>query len=89
MKAVCLAVLVIASPTLALAQSKPPKAARDICAPIGKTADGKLVYAMACNAMPAPPPPPVAAAPPPPPPEPEVERSGLFGLSYTRKPPTP
>ena len=84
--------LIAASP--AWAQTKPtPKAATargvDNCAPIGRTANGTLVYSMKCDNMPAPPPPPQAeAAPAPsPPPEPEVQRTGIFGLSYTRKPP--
>lgn len=41
-------------PSPAAAQSKAANAARraDPCAPIGKTADGKLVYSMKCDAMP-------------------------------------
>ena len=58
-----LVLLLIASP--AVAQVKPgPKtsAARsDPCAPIGRTADGKLVYSMKCENLPAPPPPPPQA----------------------------
>jgi len=61
----------------------------DNCAPIGRTANGELVYSMKCETLPAP------AAPPPqaelreaaPPPEPEVRRSGLFGMSYEVKRP--
>ena len=88
-----LVLLLIASP--AVAQVKPaPKtstAHSDPCAPIGRTADGKLVYSMKCENLPAPPlppqaelkeaPPPAAAAEP----EPEVRRSGLFGWSYDRR----
>ena len=53
----------------------------DPCAPIGQTADHKLVYPLKCENLPGPPaPPPQAeAAPPPPPPEAEVRRSGIFG----------
>ncbi|WP_244522022.1 hypothetical protein [Bradyrhizobium embrapense] len=57
----------------------------DICAPIGRTAKGELVYSMKCQDVP------VAAAPEAesraaaPPPEPEVQRSGLFGWSYDRR----
>jgi len=61
----------------------------DNCAPIGRTANGELVYSMKCETLPAP------AAPQPqaelkeaaPPPEPEVRRSGLFGMSYEVKRP--
>jgi hypothetical protein len=83
----------------AWAQTKPsPKAtiARvDNCTPIGRTADGKLVYSMKCDNLPAPAPPPaqaeaapVATQAAPAPDEPAVERSGLFGLSYTAKRPS-
>jgi hypothetical protein len=69
-----------------------PKAATsraDNCAPIGRTANGQLVYSMKCENLPAP------AAPPPqaelretaPPPETEIKRSGLFGMSYEVKRP--
>jgi len=91
MKKLVLALVLIASP--AWAQTKlTPKATTaraDPCAPIGRTADGKLVYSMKCEILPAPPaPPPVAeVAPPSPPPEPEVQRSGIFGWSYERKRP--
>src|SRR3954453_1485276 len=61
----------------------------DICAPIGRTAKGELVYSMKCDNLPVPPPSaqaevrevPVAA----PPPEPEA-RGGIFGWSYDRRP---
>lgn len=87
-----LVLLLIASP--AAAQVKPaPKASAahtDPCAPIGRTADGKLVYSMKCESLPAPPPrPPQAelkeAPAPAAEPEPEVRRSGLFGWSYDRR----
>ena len=89
------AIVLIASPALvqtALAQTKltpKPATARtvDNCAPIGRTANGTLVYSMKCDNMPAPPPPPQAEAVPASPPEPEVQRTGILGLSYTRKPP--
>ena len=62
----------------------------DNCAPIGRTANGQLVYSMKCENLPAPPPPPQAElkeTAPPPPAEPEVKRSGLFGMSYEVKRP--
>lgn len=85
-----LILVLIASP--AWAQTKlTPKAGTtarvDNCTPIGRTADGKLVYSMKCENLPVPPaPPPQAevvreAAPP----EPEVQRSGIFGWSYDRR----
>ncbi|SFP65163.1 hypothetical protein SAMN05216330_10912 [Bradyrhizobium sp. Ghvi] len=86
-----LILLLIASP--AAAQVKPgPKASAarlDPCAPIGRTADGKLVYSMKCESLPAPPAAPPQAelkeAPAAAEPEPEVRRSGLFGWSYDRR----
>ncbi len=85
MKKLIFAILLIASP--AWGQTKPvPKTARaDNCAPIGRTADGQLIYSMKCENVPAPPPPPQAEIrqeTPAPPPQPEVQRSGLFGLSF-------
>ncbi len=64
----------------------------DNCAPIGRTANGMLVYSMKCENLPAPPAPPPQAevAPPSAPtaaPEPEIQRSGIFGWSYERKRP--
>jgi hypothetical protein len=93
--AIVSAIVVIASPGLvrtALAQTKltpKPATARavDNCAPIGRTANGTLVYSMKCDNLPTPAPPPQAEAAPAPPPEPEVQRTGIFGLSYTRKQP--
>ena len=91
--AIVSAIVLMASPAsvpAALAQTKPkPATARtvDNCAPIGRTANGTLVYSMKCDNMPAPPPPPQAEAAPASPPEPEVQRTGILGLSYTRKPP--
>ena len=83
-----LVLLLLASP--AAAQAKTPKTNAvhpDPCAPIGRTADGKLVYAMTCETLPAPPPQaelkeaPLPAAEP----EPETRRSGIFGWSYDRR----
>ncbi|MET0968743.1 MAG: hypothetical protein ABWY18_06040 [Tardiphaga sp.] len=75
---VVVAFVVMASP--AWAQGVPKaggfKAGRaDPCAPIGRTADGKLVYSLKCDNLPAPPV--AAAAPVAPAAEPE-ERGGLF-----------
>ena len=88
--AIVSAIVLIASPALvrtALAQTKPATARTvDNCAPIGRTANGTLVYSMKCDNLPVPAPPPQAEAAPAPP-EPEVQRTGIFGLSYTRKQP--
>jgi hypothetical protein len=91
MKKIVLAILLMSGP--AWAQTKPsPKSVTarvDNCVPIGRTEDGKLVYSMKCENLPAPspPPPPRAEAAPPPPPEQEVQRSGIFGFSYSVKKP--
>jgi hypothetical protein len=92
MKKLVFVILLICSP--AFAQTKlPPKGATarvDNCAPIGRTADGKLVYSMKCDNLPVPPSPPPQAEVrevPVPAPEPEVQRSGIFGWSYERKRP--
>jgi hypothetical protein len=96
MKKILLVMLLMASPALAQTQPPPkaaPKAAAraaDPCAPIGRTARGELVYSLKCDNLPMPPPPaqaeareaPVAA----PAPEPEVQRGGIFGWSYDRRP---
>jgi hypothetical protein len=37
----------------ALAQSKQKAAAEDPCAPIGRTADGRFVYSLKCETLPA------------------------------------
>jgi hypothetical protein len=90
------AVLLMAAPALnqaAWAQVKlVPKnvtSRADPCAPIGQTADRRLVYSLKCENLPGPPPPPpqAEAVPPPAPPEAEVHRSGIFGLSYEVKRP--
>jgi hypothetical protein len=87
MKKLVFAILLIASPAWAQTKLVPKTvtARADVCAPIGRTADGKLVYSMKCDNLPVP----VAPLPPPqaevaPPPEPEVQRSGLFGMSFSR-----
>jgi hypothetical protein len=86
MKTLVFIILLIASPAWAQVKLVPKNVAAraDPCAPIGQTADRKLVYSLKCDNLPGPPPPPPQAeiAPPSPPPEPEVQRSGLFGLSY-------
>ena len=90
MKKLVLVFLLIASPAWAQTKLLPKNvtARADPCAPIGRTADGKLVYSMKCENLPVPPPPQAEIAPPPPaPPEPEVQRSGIFGWSYERKRP--
>jgi hypothetical protein len=91
MKKLVLVILLVSSPAWAQTKLTPKTATArvDNCAPIGRTADGKLVYSMKCDNLPAPPaqaevretPPPAAA------PEPEVQRSGIFGWSYERKRP--
>ena len=97
MKTFLLGLLLITSPVLAQTQLVPkdtvkPAAkgaaarAADVCAPIGKTAKGELVYSVKCDGMPAPPPQAEAQAPAAaPPPEPDVRRSGVFGWSYDRR----
>lgn len=85
-----LVLLLIASPAAAQVKPKTAAAHPDPCAPIGRTADGKLVYSMKCENLPAPPPPrPQAELKEAPPPaaeaEPEVRRSGIFGWSYDRR----
>jgi len=87
-----LVLLLIASPAAAQVKLTPKATAAhpDPCAPIGRTADGKLVYSMKCENLPAPPSPPPQADPKEAPapvaePEPEVRRSGLFGWSYDRR----
>jgi hypothetical protein len=83
MKKLIFVILLIASPLWAQTKLTPRNATArvDDCAPIARLADGQLVYSMKCENLPAPPPPPpqVEAAPP----EPEIKRSGIFGMSYT------
>ena len=80
---------IAATPSLAQTKLTPKASSRvDNCAPIGRTADGELVYSMKCETLPAPSPtPPQAEVKETPPPEPEVRRSGLFGWSYDRRQP--
>jgi hypothetical protein len=87
--AIVSAIVLIASPAWAQTKLAPkPATARtvDNCAPIGRTANGTLVYSMKCENLPAPTSSPQAEAAPAPPPEPEVQHTGILGLSYTRKP---
>ncbi|WP_375411402.1 hypothetical protein [uncultured Bradyrhizobium sp.] len=91
MNKLLLVVLLVCSPAWAQTKLLPKgTAARvDNCAPIGRTADGKLVYSMKCDNLPVPPSPPQAEVREvqPPAPEPELQRSGIFGWSYERKRP--
>jgi hypothetical protein len=86
-----LVLLLLASPVAAQVKMTPKTNAAhpDPCAPIGRTADGKLVYSMKCETLPTPPAPspeaelkeaPAQAAA-----EPEVRQSGIFGWSYDRR----
>jgi hypothetical protein len=92
MKKLVLLMLVVSQPVWSQTRPVPkdvPKQRVDACAPIGRTEDGKLVYSMKCETLPAPPAPavaPQAEVKETPAPEPETERSGLFGLSYDRRP---
>jgi hypothetical protein len=83
MKKLVFAILLIASPAWAQVKLVPKNVATraDPCAPIGQTADHQLVYSLKCDHLPAPPAPPPQAEVTPPPPEPEVQRSGIFGMS--------
>jgi hypothetical protein len=94
MKKLVFVILLVSSPAFAQTKLLPKGATArvDNCAPIGRTADGKLVYSMKCDNLPAPPAPPPQAelreAPAPAAaPEPEIQRSGIFGWSYERKRP--
>ncbi|MDB5633027.1 MAG: hypothetical protein JWR49_1882 [Tardiphaga sp.] len=75
---VLIGVLLMASP--AWAQSKPTSGRADPCAPIGRTADGKLVYGMKCENLPVPVAPMRAETAPQPAPAPaeEEDKGGLF-----------
>jgi hypothetical protein len=88
MKRLIFIVLLIASPAWAQLKLVPKNVTTraDPCAPIGQTADRKPVYSLKCDNLPAPPPPPQAEISAPPP-EPEIHRSGIFGLSYEVKRP--
>ena len=103
MRKLPLALLLLTSAPVAIpasAQTKlTPKATTaarvDNCAPIGRTANGELVYSMKCDNIPGPPPaaaaspqaatPPQAEVKPAPPPEQETQRSGIFGWSFDRR----
>jgi hypothetical protein len=89
MKKLIFVVLLCSSPALAQVKLVPKSVTSrvDPCAPIGQTADRKLVYSLKCGIVPQPPLPPQAELSPPPPPEPEIHRSGIFGLSYEAKRP--
>ncbi|MDB5655492.1 MAG: hypothetical protein JWQ94_3105 [Tardiphaga sp.] len=79
---ILLGILLLASP--ALAQNKPAPARADPCAPIGRLANGQLVYSMKCENLPAPPAPTraeaaqQAASSPQPAPVEEEDKGGLF-----------
>jgi hypothetical protein len=62
----------------ALAQKKQAAQPADPCAPIGKTSDGRMVYSLKCDAIPAPVAPPSSAAVAPAPPPEEEDKGGLF-----------
>ncbi len=90
-----LLLLLVAAPAWSQTRLTPKDSAthastrNDDCAPIGRTEDGKLVYAMKCQSLPAPPPsspPAEAREAPATAPEPEVQHGGLFGWSYDRRP---
>ena len=88
MKTLILVILLLASPAWSQTKSGPKAAPARVnnCAPIGRTADGQLVYSMKCENLPVPAaPPPQAEAREAPALEPEAQRSGLFGWSYDRR----
>jgi hypothetical protein len=87
MKKLIFAILLISFPAWAQTKLAPKSVAAraDNCAPIGRTADGKLVYSMKCDNLPAPPPPPQAEIREAPAPEPEVQRGGIFGWSFDKR----
>jgi hypothetical protein len=89
MKNLVFIILLVASPAWAETKLTPNAATRvDNCAPIGRTADGKLVYSLKCENLPVPPSHPQAEVREQAPvPEPEVKRSGIFGWSYETKRP--
>jgi hypothetical protein len=90
MKKLVFALLLVASPAWAQTKLVPKHATAPIddCAPIGRTADGKLIYSLKCDNLPAPPPPPLQVEVEPPP-EPEVVRSGILGMSFAPPGTTP
>ncbi|GMO17186.1 MULTISPECIES: hypothetical protein [Bradyrhizobium] len=82
-----LVLLLLASPAAAQVKLAPKTAAGhpDPCAPIGRTADGKLVYSMTCENLPPPRAELKEAPPPAAEPEPQTRQSGIFGWSYDRR----
>jgi hypothetical protein len=89
MKKLLLAIVLMTSPAWAQTKLTPKAGAArvDNCTPIGRTANGELVYSMKCDNIPPPPPPQQAEVKPAPPPaEPETERTGFFGMSFDRRP---
>ena len=83
-----LAIMVPASAQTRLTPKAMTAVRVDNCAPIGRTANGELVYSMKCDNIPVPTPAapsPQAEIKPAPPPEPETQRSGLFGWSFDRR----
>jgi hypothetical protein len=99
MKKLALILLMLSQPAWAQVKLVPKDVSkRDSCAPIGRTEDGKLVYSMKCETLPARPTPAVApqveVKPAPSPQaaptsdaetETMTERSGLFGMSFDRR----
>ena len=82
--------VLMSGPVSAQTKLTPKNAASraDLCAPIGRTANGALVYSMKCDTIPAPPQTRIeetAPPPPAPPPQQETTRSGIFGWSYDRR----
>jgi hypothetical protein len=65
MKLLLLSILLVSSPAWAQTKLAPKSATAhvDNCAPIGRTANGTLVYSMKCENLPAPPAQPQAEAP--------------------------
>ena len=63
MKKLLLVLVLISSPAWGQTKLTPKSttARADPCAPIGRTADGKLVYSMKCENLPGPPAPPAEA----------------------------
>ena len=92
MKKLILLVLLVSAPAWSQTRLTPKETPKqtgrraDDCAPIGRTEDGKLVYSMKCETLPAPLPQAVAREAPAPAAESEAQSGGLFGLSYDRRP---
>jgi hypothetical protein len=55
MKKLVPVILLVSSPAFAQTKLLPKGARVDNCAPIGRTADDKLVYSMKCDNLPVPP----------------------------------